>query len=79
MFGERKEDASQGAPTAMSRRAAVTAAAAVPLSGELSVDAAAADDAVADLIRGAEEKNAAFMRGDMDRWAKSPASRQTSR
>jgi hypothetical protein len=50
----------------MTRRVVVTTAAAVPLS----ISAAAAEDAVADLIKGAEEKNAAFMRGDMDRWAK---------
>jgi hypothetical protein len=55
---------------AMTRRAVVTTAAAVPLSVPLSISAAAAEDAVADLIKGAEEKNAAFMRGDMDRWAK---------
>ena len=58
-----------GSPAAMTRRAVVTAAAAVPLSVPLE-GAAAAEDAVADLITRAEEKNAAFMRGDMDRWAK---------
>ena len=55
---------------AMTRRAVVTTAAAVPLSVPLSVGPAAAEDAVADLIKVAEEKNAAFMRGEMDRWAK---------
>jgi ketosteroid isomerase-like protein len=54
----------------MTRRAVVTTAAALPLSAPLSVGLAAAEDAVADLIKVAEEKNAAFMRGDMDRWAK---------
>jgi hypothetical protein len=50
-------------PAAKTRRAVVTMAAAVPLSVPLSVGLAAAKDAVADLIKGAEEKNAAFMRG----------------
>ena len=54
----------------MSRRAAVTAAVALPLSVQLSVYPAVADDAVADLIKAAGEKNAAFMRGDMEGWAK---------
>ena len=31
---------------------------------------AVADDTVAELIKADEEKNAAFVRGDMDRWAK---------
>jgi ketosteroid isomerase-like protein len=57
-------------PAAMTRRAVVTTAATVPLLVPLSVAPAAAKDAVADLIKGAEEKNAAFMRGEMDRWAK---------
>src|SRR4029077_7095321 len=60
----------QNSPTAMSRRAAVAAMAAVPLSVQLSVYPAVADDAVADLIKAAGEKNAAFMRGDMEGWAK---------
>jgi ketosteroid isomerase-like protein len=60
----------QNAPMAMSRRAAVTAAVAVPLSVQLSVYPAVADDAVAELIKAAGEKNAAFMRGDMEGWAK---------
>ena len=54
----------------MSRRAAITAAAAVPVSVQLSAKLAAADDAIASLVKRAEEKNAAFMRGDMDRWSK---------
>jgi len=56
--------------TSMSRRAAIVAAAVVPLSAQPSVNLAAADDAVAHLVKRAAEKNAAFMRGDMDRWAK---------
>ena len=59
-----------GSPATMTRRAVVTTAAAVPLSVPLCVGLAAAEDAVADLIKVAEEKNAAFMCGDMDRWAK---------
>ena len=71
MFKQRNERSRHKlSPGAMTRRAVVTTAAAVPLSGALSLGAAAAEDAVADLIKSAEEKNAAFMRGDMDRWAK---------
>src|SRR5262245_37293435 len=43
---------------------------AVPLSALLCANVAAADDTVAGLIRRAEEKNAAFIRGDMERWSK---------
>jgi ketosteroid isomerase-like protein len=53
----------------MSRRAAITAAAAVPLATQLPSRSVAADDAIAELIRRAAEKNSAFMRGDIDRWA----------
>ena len=60
----------QNSPMAMSRRAAVTAAVAVPLSVQLSVYPAVADDAIAELIKAGGEKNAAFMRGDMEGWAK---------
>ena len=56
------------APTTLSRRAAITAVATIPLSGQLSVGLAAVGDEVAQLVRRAAEKNAAFMRGDMDRW-----------
>jgi ketosteroid isomerase-like protein len=52
----------------LSRRAVITAATALPLSAQLSVNFAAASDAVAQLIERAAEKNAAFMGGDMDRW-----------
>jgi ketosteroid isomerase-like protein len=45
-------------------------AAAVPLSVQLSAYPAVADDAVAELINAAGEKNAAFMRGDMEGWAR---------
>lgn len=50
----------------MSRRQAIATVAAMPLL----VRPAAASDAIAELIKGAEEKNAAFMRGEMDRWSK---------
>ena len=56
------------APKTLSRRAAITAVAAVPLSGQLSVGLAAVGDEVAQLVKRAAEKNAAFMRGDMNRW-----------
>jgi hypothetical protein len=56
------------APKTLSRRAAITAVAVVPLSGQLSVGLAAVGDEVAQLVKRADEKNAAFMRGDMDRW-----------
>jgi ketosteroid isomerase-like protein len=50
---------------AMTRRAAITAIAAIPLP----VVAANASDAVSALIARVAEKNAAFMRGDMQRWS----------
>lgn len=52
----------------MSRRSMMAATAAIPLSVQLSADAAAGNDAIASLIERARQKNAAFMRGDMDRW-----------
>ncbi len=68
------------APSTLSRRAAITAVAAVPLSAaELSLGLAAAGDEVTRLIKRAAEKNAAFMRGDMDRWFSLAVSRRTSR
>src|SRR5262245_40440110 len=54
---------------AMSRRTAITAVAAVPISAQLPANLAAAEDAIAELVKRAAEKNAAFMRGDMDRWS----------
>jgi ketosteroid isomerase-like protein len=53
----------------VSRRAAITAAVTMPLSAQLATRPAAAEDSVADLIKAAELKNAAFMRGDLERWA----------
>ena len=55
------------APTTLSRRAAIAAVAAAPLSTQLC-PAAAAGDEVAQLVQRAAAKNAAFMHGDMDRW-----------
>lgn len=49
----------------LSRRAAIAAAAAVPLAAVNRADAA---DTVAQLVKRAGEKNAAFMGGDMERW-----------
>jgi ketosteroid isomerase-like protein len=58
---------------AISRRTAMTAALAVPLSAQASSSSArsdgAAGEAAADLIRRAEAQAAAFMRGDMERWS----------
>ncbi|MBH5369845.1 YybH family protein [Bradyrhizobium glycinis] len=53
----------------ISRRLMMAAAAAIPLSGQLTADAASGSDAIAGLVERAREKNAAFMRGDMDRWS----------
>ncbi|MCP3367908.1 YybH family protein [Bradyrhizobium cajani] len=53
----------------MSRRGMMAATAAIPLSGQLWADAAPGSQAIASLIERAREKNAAFMRGDMDRWS----------
>ncbi len=44
--------------------------AALPLCAVLAADAVAADDAVAELVRRAEAKNAAFIRGDMEQWSR---------
>jgi ketosteroid isomerase-like protein len=48
----------------MSRRAALAAAAIAPLS----ISAASATGSIEQLVARAAEKNAAFMRGDMQRW-----------
>ena len=50
---------------AMTRRAALAVAAVAPLS----IGPAAAAEPVAQLVARAAEKNAAFMRGDMQRWS----------
>ena len=62
------DEQNNDAPKTLSRRAAITAVVTVPLSGQLSVGLAAVGDEVAQLVRRAAEKNAAFMRGDMDCW-----------
>ncbi|MBR1167199.1 YybH family protein [Bradyrhizobium liaoningense] len=54
----------------MSRRSMMAATAAIPLSVQLSADAAAQNEAVTALVERARQKNAAFMRGDMDRWSR---------
>ena len=56
------------APGTLLRRAAIATVAAVPVSAQLSVGTAAVGDEVAQLINRAAAKNAAFMRGEMDRW-----------
>ena len=56
----------QNGRSTLSRRAAITAVAAAPLLNSRS--AGAAGDDVAQLIERAVAKNAAFMRGDMERW-----------
>jgi ketosteroid isomerase-like protein len=43
---------------------------AIPLSISLLANVAAADDVLGGLIKRAEEKNAAFIRGDMELWSK---------
>lgn len=47
------------------RRAALVALGAMPLATEAAVDS----DAIGELVARAAEKNAAFMRGDMQRWS----------
>jgi len=59
----------QSSPMTMSRRTATTTAVAVPLSAQPPANLAAADDVIAELIKRAAEKNAAFMRGDTERWS----------
>jgi hypothetical protein len=56
------------APGTILRRAAIATVAAVPVSAQLSAGTAAVGDEVAQLINRAAAKNAAFMRGEMDRW-----------
>ncbi len=52
----------------VSRRTALAVMASAPLAAQLSTAVAAAPSAIAERIQVAAEKNAAFMRGDMDRW-----------
>lgn len=53
----------------VSRRAALAAGAAAPLAVALRGGSALASGDLATLVKMAEEKNAAFMRGDMRAWA----------
>ena len=80
MFKQRNGRARHnGSPAAMTRRAVVTTAAAVPLSGALSLGAAAAEDAVADLIKVLRKKTRRSCAATWIAGPRSPASRQTSR
>jgi ketosteroid isomerase-like protein len=66
---KQETDSIQGKVPQITRRAAITAAVAGTLTAQLLAKAADAGGVTAELIRRAAEKNAAFMRGDMDRWA----------
>lgn len=65
-MSEPKDDASLGMNTSPTTRRAALAALAMPLVAESAVNT----DAIAEVIALAAEKNAAFMRGDMERWSK---------
>ncbi|MBC8050934.1 MAG: nuclear transport factor 2 family protein [Chitinophagales bacterium] len=56
-------------PVALTRRTAILVGVATVFSCAFSLDTIGGEDAVGTLIKLAEEKNAAFMRGDMNRWA----------
>src|SRR5262245_25652103 len=64
------DPSNEGSPATLSRRAAIAAVTAMPLSLQLPASPATANAAVAELVKVAEEKNAAFVRGDMERWSK---------
>lgn len=66
MIDRNNKSSSDDSSAEVSRRAAITGLAALPLS----IQAVAGNDAIPRLIERAAEKNAAFMRGDMDRWSK---------
>jgi ketosteroid isomerase-like protein len=53
----------------ISRRTAMTLALAAPLSARAAQASPDADDVLADIIRRTEQQAAAFMAGDMTRWA----------
>ena len=65
-MSEPKDDASLGINTSATTRRAALAALAMPLAAESAVNT----DAIAEVITLSAEKNAAFMRGDMERWSK---------
>ncbi|HEU5295767.1 MAG TPA: nuclear transport factor 2 family protein [Burkholderiaceae bacterium] len=63
-MSQRKTEHSEDSSSLNTARRAALAALALPLSAPAAVDA----DAVAELIKRAAAKNAAFMRGDIERW-----------
>jgi ketosteroid isomerase-like protein len=65
-----EETQARGRQLTSSTRAVATSLAALPLCALLSGTADAAEDSVGDLVRRAEEKNAAFIRGDMQQWSR---------
>ena len=65
-MSEPMDDASTGMKPSPTTRRAALAALAIPLAAESAVNT----DAIAEVITLADEKNAAFMRGDMERWSK---------
>jgi ketosteroid isomerase-like protein len=70
-MSEQNQEAQVASQTrnALSRRAAMAAATGMAASALLVGSEANAGDPIAMLVQLAEEKNAAFMRGDMARWA----------
>ena len=64
-MSEPKEATSPSSPVSSTTRRAALVALAMPLATEAGVDG----DAIGELIARAAEKNAAFMRGDMQRWS----------
>ena len=65
-MSEPKDDANRGMNPSPTTRRAALAALAMPLAAQSAVDT----DGIAEVITLAAEKNAAFMRGDMERWSK---------
>src|SRR6185295_12403592 len=63
---EPKDGASLGVNASPTTRRAALAALTLPLAAESAVHT----DAIAEVVTLAAEKNAAFMRGDMERWSK---------
>jgi ketosteroid isomerase-like protein len=61
-------DSNSQSPPSISRRAALAGMISAPLAADAAANPAAAENAVAERIQVAAEKNAAFMRGNMDRW-----------
>ena len=65
-MSEPKDDANRGVNPSPTTRRAALAALAMPLAAESAVNS----DPISEVITLAAEKNAAFMRGDMERWSK---------